>query len=81
MEGGKLADIAVLDRDYLTIPNEQVSEIQAHLTILDGKIVFVHRSFANEYNLRPSGAVISTYSELKARRPRPVETMVGEGGG
>lgn len=81
IEVGKLADIAVLDRDYLTVPNEQVSEIQAQLTILDGKIVFVHRGFANEYNLRPSGAVISTYSELKARRPAPVETMVGEGGG
>ena len=69
IEHGKLADLAVLDKDYMTIPVEEVGEIQPQLTILDGKIVFVHSNFANEYNLRPSGAVISTYKELKARRP------------
>jgi len=81
LESGKLADIVVLDKDYLSIPDEQVSEIQPQLTILDGKIIFVHSDFAKEYNLRPAGALISTYKELKARRPAPVQSMVGEGGG
>jgi predicted amidohydrolase YtcJ len=81
LEVGKLADVTVLDKDYMAIPEEQVSEIQPQLTILDGKIVFVHSNFANEYNLRPSGAIVSTFAELKARRPAPVESMVGEGGG
>jgi hypothetical protein len=48
---------------------------------MDGKMVFVHPSFANEYNLRPSGALITTFEELKARRPREVESLLGEGGG
>jgi hypothetical protein len=48
---------------------------------MDGKIVFVHPGFASEYNLRPAGAVISTFPELKARRPERAESMVGEGGG
>jgi len=81
IEPGKLADLAVLDKDYLTIPEEQVSEITPQLTVMDGRIVFVHTSFANEYNLRPAGALVSTFPELKARRPESAESIVGEGGG
>jgi predicted amidohydrolase YtcJ len=81
IEVGKLADIAVLDRDYLTVPDEQISDVQTHLTIMDGKVVFVNTAFANEYNLRPAGAIVSTFPELKARRPAQAESMVGEGGG
>ena len=68
IETGKLADLAVLDRDYLTIPAEQVSEIRPQLTVLDGKIIYVNPKFAGEYNLRPAGAVVATYEELVARR-------------
>jgi len=68
IEKGKLADMAVLDRDYLTISDEDVAKIQPQVTIFDGKIVFVHTQFAQEYNLRPAGAVISTYKELTKRR-------------
>ena len=68
IEKGKLADLAVLDKDYLTISDEDVAKIQPQLTVLDGKIVFVHTQFAQEYNLRPAGAVISTYQDLIKRR-------------
>ena len=69
IEPGKLADFAVLDKDYLTIPVEDVINIQPQLTILDGKPVFVHKDFAEEYNFRPAGAAVSTYKELRGRRP------------
>ena len=69
LEPGKLADLVVLDRDYMTIPEDQIDEIQPQVTVFDGKIVFVHPQFAQEYNLRPAGAVIASYQELLARRP------------
>jgi predicted amidohydrolase YtcJ len=69
LETGKLADLVVLDRDYMAIPVEQIHEIQPQVTVFDGKIVFVHSQFAQEYNLRPAGAVVSTYEALMARRP------------
>jgi len=81
LEPGKLADLAVLDKDYLTIPPDQVSDIQPQLTMMNGKIVFVHTDFANEYSLRPSGAVVSTFKDLKARRSTRPEAIFGEGGG
>jgi cytosine/adenosine deaminase-related metal-dependent hydrolase len=69
LETGKLADLVVLDRDYMAIPVEQIHEIQPQVTVFDGKIVFVHSQFAQEYSLRPAGAVVSTYEALMARRP------------
>jgi predicted amidohydrolase YtcJ len=35
---GKLADLVVLDRDYLTIPADQIKDIQPVLTMVGGKI-------------------------------------------
>jgi predicted amidohydrolase YtcJ len=74
IEVGKLADIVVLDQDYLTMPEDQIHAMAPRVTIFDGKIVFVHTDFANEYNLRPPGAVISTNKELVGRKN-------GQGGG
>ena len=68
IETGKLADLVVLDRDYMTIPAEELSEMQTQMTVFNGEVIFVHPQFAQEYSLRPSGAVIATYEELTARR-------------
>jgi hypothetical protein len=35
-----------------------------------GKFIFLRTDFSDEYNLKPVGAEISTYEELRARRPR-----------
>jgi len=40
IQPGKLADLAVLDRDYLTIPADQIKDISPVMTIVDGRIVF-----------------------------------------
>ena len=81
IEPGKLADFVVLDRDYMTIPEDDIGKIEPQITVFDGKIVFVHSKFAQENNLRPSGATIGTYEELKARRPTAPQVGVGGGAG
>jgi hypothetical protein len=78
IEAGKLADLVVLDKDYLTIPEDQISDIQPQVTMFDGKAVFVHTQFAQEYNFRPSGALVSTYKDLVARR-KPASVRAGGG--
>ncbi len=40
IETGKLADLIVIDKDYLTIPEDDISEIKVLLTIVDGKVVY-----------------------------------------
>jgi hypothetical protein len=40
LEAGKLADLLVLDRDYLTVPEDQIRDIKPLLTMVGGKIVY-----------------------------------------
>ena len=40
IQAGKLADFLVLDRDYLTIPADQIKDIQPVMTIVGGKIAY-----------------------------------------
>ena len=40
IQPGKLADLVVLDRDYLTIPAEQIKDIKPVMTIVGGRIVY-----------------------------------------
>ena len=40
LEVGKLADLAVLSADYLTVPTEQIGRIESLLTMVGGKVVY-----------------------------------------
>jgi hypothetical protein len=77
IEPGKWADLLVLDKDYMTIPVEQVHTIRPQMTVFDGKVVFLTPSFSQEHNLKPAGAVVSTLADLQARRG----SDSGDGGG
>ena len=36
---GQLADLAILDRDYFTVPDDEISRIESVLTVVGGRIV------------------------------------------
>ena len=40
LEVGKLADLAVLSRDYMTVPVDQIGGIESVLTMVGGKVVY-----------------------------------------
>lgn len=40
LEPGKFADMIVLDRDILTVPDEELMSINVDMTFVDGKLVF-----------------------------------------
>ena len=40
LEAGKFADLAVLSKDYMTIPSDQIGTIESLLTMVGGKIVY-----------------------------------------
>jgi predicted amidohydrolase YtcJ len=46
LEPGKLADLAVLSKDYMTAPVEQVGGIESLLTMVGGKIVYATGPYA-----------------------------------
>ena len=40
IEPGKLADLAVLSDDYLTIPEDRIRDLHCTMTVLDGAVVY-----------------------------------------
>ena len=40
IQPGKLADLVALDRDYLTIPADQIKDIRPVMTMVGGRIVY-----------------------------------------
>ncbi len=42
---GMFADLAVLDQDYFTVDDEEIKNIEAEMTIVDGKIVYAKGTF------------------------------------
>jgi predicted amidohydrolase YtcJ len=46
IQPGKLADLVVLDRDYLTIPPDQIKDITPVLTMVGGRVVYEGTSLA-----------------------------------
>jgi len=43
---GKLADLAVLDRDYLSVPTEEIGGTVSLLTMVGGRVVYANAPFA-----------------------------------
>ncbi|UPQ76245.1 amidohydrolase [Chryseobacterium nepalense] len=44
---GMLADLAVLDKDYFTIDEEDIKNIEAEMTVVDGNIVYAKGEFSS----------------------------------
>lgn len=75
IENGKLADLVVLDKDYMTIPNDEVGSIRPQLTMVDGRIAFVTPNFVKETSIAaPKNAVVSTYEDLFSKRTKKSRT-------
>ena len=45
LEAGKLADLAVLSKDYMTAPVDQIGGIESLLTMVGGKVVYASGPF------------------------------------
>jgi predicted amidohydrolase YtcJ len=46
LEAGKLADLAVLSKDYMTVPVDEVHTIESLLTVVGGRVVYSSGPFA-----------------------------------
>ena len=40
IQAGRFADMVVIDKDYLTVPAEQIKDITSVMTIVGGRIVY-----------------------------------------
>jgi predicted amidohydrolase YtcJ len=56
LEVGKFADLLVLNKDYFTIPQEQIPEVYPVMTIIGGTIKVIRKEFAQELGRNALGA-------------------------
>jgi predicted amidohydrolase YtcJ len=59
LEPGKWADFIVLDKDYLTVPVEEIADLRVLMTVMGGKVVHLVPSLAGELGMQPTGAQVS----------------------
>jgi len=57
LEPGKLADYIVLDRDFLTIPDNDIPNVKVLMTAVGGKVVHLMPALAQEIGMAPAGPV------------------------
>ena len=55
LEVGKLADFVVYNKDYLTIPVDQIPTVFPLMTVVGGKTVVLREEFARELGTQPVG--------------------------
>ncbi len=58
LESGKWADLAVLDKDYLTVPVDDIPKLRVLMTMVGGKVVHLVPSLAREIGMQPTGAQV-----------------------
>ena len=55
LEEGKFADLLVIDRDYFTIPVDDILKIRPLMTMVGGKMVVLQESLAQDFGMQPVG--------------------------
>ena len=55
LEVGKLADMIIIDRDYLTVSEDDILKIRPLMTMLGGDIGVLQQSLAQEFGMDPAG--------------------------
>lgn len=59
LKPGKWADFTVLDRDYLTVPVEDIANTRVLMTVVGGKVVHLVPSVARELGMQPTGSQVT----------------------
>lgn len=59
LEADKWADFIVIDRNYLTVADDDLDKINVLMTVVGGKTVYLEPAFAKFQNLQPVGLKIA----------------------
>jgi predicted amidohydrolase YtcJ len=57
LEEGKYADLLVIDRDYFTVPEQDILKVRPLMTMVGGRMVVLQPSLARQFNTQPVGPV------------------------
>lgn len=55
LEPGKFADFVVLDKDYLTVPENEIPNLQVLMTVVGGRTIHLTSGWASDIGMQPVG--------------------------
>ncbi|MCZ6751994.1 MAG: amidohydrolase family protein [Acidobacteria bacterium] len=55
LETGKFADFVVLDKDYLTVPENEIPNLQVLMTVVGGRTIHLTSGWASDIGMQPVG--------------------------
>jgi len=64
---GYLADLMVLDKDYFTVPEDQIHTIRVLMTVMGSKITWVDKTFERELPGGYENVLHPTFVEFRQR--------------
>jgi len=76
LEEGKFADLLIIDRDYFTIPVDDILKIRPLMTMVGGKMVVLQPSLAGEFGVDPVGFSYSFEDDDVEHIGRPLLEIV-----
>lgn len=59
LEPGKWADFIVLDKDYMTVPDQEIANLRVLMTVVGGRTIHLVPSLAKEIGIQPAGAQVT----------------------
>mgnify|MGYP001331731267 FL=1 len=80
LEVGKFADLLVIDRDYFTVPVDDILKVHPLMTVMGGDIVALQASLANEFGLDPVGPGFDFKDEDVEHLGRPLAEIAAMAG-
>jgi predicted amidohydrolase YtcJ len=91
LEVGKFADLLVIDRDYLTIPEDDILKVRPLMTMVGGKMIVLQAPLARDFGTEPVGPAYTFKDEdvehigipladISKRFPLEQATAPGAGG-
>ena len=80
LEVGKFADLLVIDRDYFTVPVDDILKVHPLMTIVGGKIAALQESLANEFGMEPIGPAFDFEDEDVEHLGKPIAEIMAMSG-
>jgi predicted amidohydrolase YtcJ len=72
LEVGKFADLLVIDRDYFTIPDDDILKVRPLMTMVGGRMIVLQESLAKDFGTKAVGPAYSFKDEDVAHIGAPL---------
>jgi predicted amidohydrolase YtcJ len=75
LEEGKFADLLVLDRDFFTIPEDDILKVRPLMTMVGGRMIVLQESLARQFGTEPVGPAYTFKDEDVAHIGLPLSEI------